>query len=259
MVDNEKSGETDMANGMWGANTEELRLQSDTFQMRGDDVAQAFRRSSSAVQEVVWEGRDAERFKNEYASQLAPMVDDLCAMLFDRHTDMQRQAQEQDDTSSAKGGGKSLLERLRDFLTNNPIYRFVKGIGKDIRKFLQGLDEYVDFAKDIFKNSKEKLEKISKQLNKYADKFNIERIKHIGGPLSKFMSFGSAYTNAMDSIDAFKDGNILGGLYSGGKAILDVAGSVPSPIAPAAKGISAAIFAAETAYKGGGALVNALG
>lgn len=104
---------------MWGANTGELRNQSDVFHMKRDEVSDAFRRSSSAVKECVWEGPDADRFKDEYDASLGAMIDQLCDLLQDRHTDMQRQAQEQDDCSDlggGGGGGQSLWDRFKQWL-----------------------------------------------------------------------------------------------------------------------------------------------
>jgi len=135
---------------MWGANTAELRNQSDVFHMKRDEVSDAFRRSSSAVKECVWEGPDADRFKDEYDASLGAMIDQLCDLLQDRHTDMQRQAQEQDDCSGVGGG--SLWDRIKDFLKDvrdgwDTFRNWVKGL-RSVRTIL----ETIEAVKDIMKN-----------------------------------------------------------------------------------------------------------
>ena len=109
-----------MANGMFGANTDELRQVSDAFDMRTTVVESARRTTTRAVEATVWEGRDAEAFKQRYASEVAAMMQQLESVLQLHRTDISKQADEQDACSSGKGGGdnRPWWQRALDALKN---------------------------------------------------------------------------------------------------------------------------------------------
>ena len=76
-----------IANGMFGVITDEPPQVSDAFDMRTTVVESARRTTTRAVEATVWEGRDAEAFKQRYASEVAAMMQQLEQVLQLHRTD----------------------------------------------------------------------------------------------------------------------------------------------------------------------------
>ena len=129
---------------MFGADTDELRRVSDVFDMRTTVVESARRTTTREVESIVWEGRDADAFKQRYASEVASMMKQLEQVLVVHRTDISKQADEQDECSSAGGGGgdnrpwwQRLLDRLKD-LAGDALEK--------IRDLVDAIREHVDFS-----------------------------------------------------------------------------------------------------------------
>ena len=133
-----------MANGMFGANTDELRQVSDAFDMRTTVVESARRTTTRAVEATVWEGRDAEAFKQRYASEVAAMMQQLESVLQLHRTDISKQADEQDECSSAGGGGgdnRPWWQRLIDGLKN-----LAGDALEKLRDLVDTIRDHIDFS-----------------------------------------------------------------------------------------------------------------
>lgn len=96
-----------MATGMLGANTDELRALAGIYGKKAEAVSNAERVTVPEVEGVKWEGPDAEKFKREYGSVVAPSIRDLASRLRTAQAELTKQAGDQDTCSQAKGAPQS--------------------------------------------------------------------------------------------------------------------------------------------------------
>lgn len=127
-----------MAQGMFGANIEELIGLAGVMHARRDTAQTAARVASGAIEGVDWMGEDAEAFRSSYGESITAVLGDLAEMLVVRKDELERQAEDQEACSAAHGGegclggGANLsLPSLGDILS--PIGSFLKGV------FIDGL------------------------------------------------------------------------------------------------------------------------
>lgn len=125
-----------MATGMFGANTEVLRQVGKSFNTHSRHVEEARRRTVFEVQGVTWEGPDAEAFKQYYADGVGKLMGILALTLQAQETDVDVQADAQDECSSGNGAGGDApwWRRALDALRNG-----VKDLASDARDKLRDL------------------------------------------------------------------------------------------------------------------------
>lgn len=92
-----------MATGMIGADTDQLRSLAGIYNGHAEHVQQAGRVAVQDVHNVVWEGPDATNFRQHFESEIAPLIDRLSRALEHNKTDLEKQADEQDQCSSGEG------------------------------------------------------------------------------------------------------------------------------------------------------------
>ncbi|GEM_PF-483738 len=138
-----------MANGMYGANTEELRQVGSIFGSAEGKLNQSASTVQSQIEGVDWLGPDADKFRSHWGQVIPNDLRSLAELTIDRNTDLNRQADEQDKTSSGNGGegclksiangAKALGNGIVDFFKGF----FVDGIWGDIKGLgaLFGFDE----------------------------------------------------------------------------------------------------------------------
>lgn len=132
-----------MASGMFGADIDELRRVSDAFDMRTTVIETARRRTTREVESIVWEGSDADTFKQRYASEVAAVMQQLEKALSVHRTDINSQADAQEQCSSANGGGQKdpWHKRLRDALIN-----VARGVFNGIRTLVEAINAPFDIT-----------------------------------------------------------------------------------------------------------------
>ena len=92
-----------MAQGMFGAHTDELRLVAESFSEGGEVLSQVKGLTISEVQGVRWLGHDATVFRGWYGGDVASAMVELAALLGVVSGNVAQQAGDQDATSAGTG------------------------------------------------------------------------------------------------------------------------------------------------------------
>lgn len=96
-----------MAEGMYGANTDELRWLGDTFKGHAEDLDACLARAHAQVDAVDWLGDDAIGFKEVFSEFVNATRGTLVEQLSSRNEELFAQAEAQDEASAARGGGST--------------------------------------------------------------------------------------------------------------------------------------------------------
>lgn len=136
-----------------GANTEQLREHAQRLSERAGNLTELRDQLGTVVMnDGIWQGPDADTFRDRWASDIANRFQEAAERLRQEGTDLEQQAQEQDQTSQDEGGGGATggasMGGDGSGESKNPISELLKALSKG-QSLYSKLSKMVDFMSRI--------------------------------------------------------------------------------------------------------------